>query len=79
MAAKAAGDQEPISEHVCMAHSGFASRVRSLETSRVEAMDDRQRMWVSIDAIRNRLPAWAVAVIALLSGFLGAVVKTIAS
>ena len=52
-------------------HSEIVSRVTRTE-------DDIQRMWETLEKIRNRLPLWAVLGYSLLSGALGSTLTVIA-
>lgn len=57
-----AGQHTP---ELCDQHSGFNSRLVTLETS-----DSRQ--WAMIDRLQHRLPVWATLVISVLTFALGA-------
>jgi hypothetical protein len=48
----------------CQQHSGFESRIESLETS-----DTKQ--WLAIERLQNRLPVWATLLISVLTFALG--------
>jgi NO-binding membrane sensor protein with MHYT domain len=59
----------PVSE-LCSQHSGFESRIETLETS------DKEQ-WTAINQLRNRLPVWATLFISFLTFFLGAAIAKI--
>lgn len=61
----------------CPAHSGVVARVTAVErdrgSDREENMAEHAKLWEAMEAVRNRPPAWAVAVIGCLCAALGAV------
>ena len=55
----------------CPVGATNTANIKSLleETKRLAAVDELQ--WQAINALRNRLPVWALLVISLLTGLLG--------
>lgn len=54
----------------CPEHSGFESRMETLENSDV-------RQWDAIERLQNRLPVWATLFISFLTFLLGAAIAKI--
>ena len=63
----------------CAEHSGVCQNIKAISDELKDLSKDNREshkeMWSAINGLRNRLPPWAVALISLMTGAIGWLVK----